>query len=191
MSGNITSTDRDAYNLYTQLPNYSYRLIQHLLENNELIWKLLKHPNPDAWMDSVTNLTQAEKGALIWNGRGDASDFNVFMDDGIPDVETQEVTRLNILPYGISPRNRTVGDITLLMEVYSHYKINTLSNYTTRVDTILQQLLETFNGSVVEGLGIGRIFFDKRGAGATRMELGGQIPFRGKWLLFASKTATE
>ena len=181
------ASDRVAYNKYEPLPRYSYKCIEHLMANNEEIWKLLKYPAPDAWTEN--DLSQTEKAALIWKGEGDASDYHVFMYEGLPDVETKEVCVLNIAPYGISPDNRTVGTVTLLMEVYSHYKINTLSNYTTRVDTIIQQLLETFNGEVIDGLGIGRLHFNKMGTGATRMETGGQIPFRGKWFLIGSKTA--
>lgn len=183
--------DRAAYNKYEPFPKYAYECIKYLMNNNELIWRLLKYNTPTAWDDTdltQPDLTQEEKGALIWSGYGDSSDFRVFMDDGVPDVETKEITRLNIFPYGISPRDRTVGSVTLMMEVYSHFKINTLSNYETRVDRIIQQLLYTFNGVEIPNLGISKIFFDKRGLGANRLEVAGQLPFRGKWLLFGSHT---
>lgn len=180
--------DRTGYNFYTDFPHYSYRCIQHLISENELIWKLLKYDSPDAW--SQSDLTHPEKAELIWNGEGDSSDFRVFLDEGASDVQMGEVCILRISPYGIFPDNRTVDTITILMEVYSHYKINTLSNYQTRVDTIIQQLLEVFNGEVIESMGsIGRLHMNKLGTSSTRMESSGQIPFRGKWLLFANKSA--
>lgn len=182
------TTDRTAYNKYTDFPNYSYKIIKHLMNNNELVWQLLKYTTPDA--SDLAPLSPSEKQALIWKGEGDTSDFGVFLDDGQPDVTTKEIARLNIMPYGISPDNRSVDTITILMEVYSHYKINTLSNYTTRVDTIIQQLLEVFNGEILENVGaIGRLHFDKAGTSATRVEVSGQLPFKGKWLLFANKSA--
>lgn len=181
--------DRTAYNKYEPFPQYSYECIKYLRDNNQLIWKLLKYNTPDAWENSKPNLSPEEKGDLIWAGKGDSSDYRIFADDGVPDVETKEITRLSIYPYGISPDNRTVGSVSIMMEVYSHFKINTLSNYETRVDRIIQQLLYTFNGVKVPNLGIGRIFFAKPGLGATRLESSGQLPFRGKWLLFGSKTA--
>lgn len=180
--------DRTGYNTYTDFPNYSYKCIEHLVANNELIWKLLKYNTPDAW--NLTNLTHAEKAALIWAGEGFSSDFRVFMDEGQPDSQLGEVCILRISPYGIFPDNRTVDTITVLMEVYSHYKINTLSNYTTRVDSIIQQLLEVFNGIPIEALGsIGRLHMNKLGTSPSRMESSGQIPFRGKWILLGNKSA--
>lgn len=182
------SNDRTGYNFYTDFPHYSYKLIEHLMSENELIWKLLKYADSDAW--SKGDLTQAEKAELIWAGNGATDDFRVFMDEGQPDVQKGEVCILRISPYGIFPDNRTVDTITILMEVYSHYKINTLSNYTTRVDTIIQQLLEVFNGEVIESMGsIGRLHMNKLGTSSTHMESSGQIPFRGKWLLFGNKSA--
>lgn len=180
-----TQTVLNPYNTYQNFPHYSHQCIKYLMDNNELIWKLLKYNTPTAW--SGANLTAGEKAALIWNGDGSTDDYRVFIDDGAPDSETKEVSILRIFPFGLSPDNRTVGTVTMMMETYSHYKINTLSNYTTRTDTIIQQLLETFNGIVIGG--IGRLHFDKRGTGASRLEMAGQLPFRGKWLLFGNKSA--
>jgi len=180
-----TSTTINPYNTYPDFPRYSYKCIKYLMENNELIWKLLKYNTADAW--DKPDITASEKASLIWNGYGTADEYRVFIDDGSPDSETKEVTILRIYPFGLSPDNRTVGTVTLMMETYSHFSINSLSNYTTRVDKIIQQLLETFNGVVVDG--IGRLYFDKRGTGALRLEMAGQLPFRGKWLLFGNKSA--
>ena len=40
------------------------------------------------------------------------------------------------------------------MEIFSHYKINHMSNYQTRIDTIAEELLSTFNGADVGGIGL-------------------------------------
>ena len=179
---------QDAYGSYTDLPNYSYKIIDYLMDSNELIWKLLYYNSPDAWNQS--DITKAQKGGLIWAGEGDSSDFNVFMDDGQPDAEMGEKTILRIAPYGISPDNRTVGTVTMYVEVYSHYKVNTMSNYKTRVDVIIQQLLEELNGIEIDTIGaIGAFHFDKLGTSSNRVELGGQLPFRGKWILMSNKSA--
>jgi hypothetical protein len=176
--------DRSAYNKYFDFPDYSFKCIEHLMDNNEEIWKLLKYTTPQAWEEP--NLTSAEKRALIWKGHGISSDYRIFMDDGPPDVVTKETAQLRIYPFGISPDVRNIGTVTIMMETYSHYKINTLSNYRTRTDTIIQQLIETFNG--LNMFGIGRMHLSKKGTSASRMESGGQLPFKGKWLLFGNDT---
>jgi hypothetical protein len=66
------------------------------------------------------------------------------------------------------------------MEVYSHYKINMLNNYTTRIDTIIQQLIEVFNGAEISGLG--RMYFDAKANPRSRASIIGQIPMKGKIL---------
>jgi len=53
----------------------------------------------------------------------------------------------------------------MAFEVYSHYKINHLSNYTTRIDTIIQQLIYEFNGFNLES---GRLEFDNRMGGLVQ-----------------------
>lgn len=184
------TSNSNEYNKYVDLPHYSYKLFEHLMANNEMIWKLLYYNTPDAW--NQINLTSDQKGALIWAGEGKSNDFRCFLDDGQPDSETSEVCQLRIYPFGISPENPFVGTISFMIEVYCHNKINTLTNYTTRVDTIIQQILETFNGIEINTIGsIGKFSFDKRGLGAVRMETSGQIPFRGKWLLMSNKSATS
>ena len=178
---------QDSYNNYADMPSYPMMMFQHLMENNELIWRLLGYNSPDAWNQS--NLTKAEKGALIWAGEGYTNDFRCFMDDGQPDAETSEITLLHIMNYGLSPLNPTIGTVQILIEAYSHYKINTMSNYLTRVDVIMQQMLETFNGVTLDTLGsVGAISFDKLGSGSSRLAIGGQLPFRGKWMILTVKS---
>lgn len=175
--------NRIAYNKYPQFDEYSYRLISYMIDNNEMIWKLLKYTTPDAWNKS--NLTTTEKASLIYKGSGVTSDFRIFLDEGAPDVETNEVCQLKIYPASLFPENRTVTSMGLVMETYSHYKINTLTNYRTRVDMIVRELLATFNGTNVHG--IGNLTLSKLALSGSRLESQGQIPYKGKWLLFGTK----
>ena len=39
----------DAYNNFRQFSKLSYNCIKILIESNELVWKLLKYTDPDAW----------------------------------------------------------------------------------------------------------------------------------------------
>jgi hypothetical protein len=175
----------EAYNDFRAFSVLSYNCIKHLMDNNELVWKLLKYTDTDAW--SKSNLSQAEKAALIYKGQQDTSQYNVFMDGKQPDVVMGEISILRIMPSYAVGMNRTVGFIEVSMEVFSHYKINHLSNYKTRIDIITEELLAVFNGSNVGGLGL--MSFDKMADQSSRLFQAGQIPFGGKQIVFSTYSA--
>lgn len=178
---------QDGYNLFDEFADYSYELIKYMIDNNELIFKLLKYQTPDAWKDSKPNLTKSEKGALIYNGIGDASNYSIFLENGNPDVAMNESSFLTISPYFINGENRSISNITIMMEIYVNFKIVHLSNYKSRVDMIARELLKTFNGVAIDGLGIGKLYFDKLGySGGSSSERSGQLPFKGRTILFTS-----
>lgn len=174
-----------SYNDFKLFSNISYNCIKYLMVNNELVWKLLKYSTPDAW--NKPDLTQEEKGSLIYAGQQDTSEFHVFMDGKQPDVLVKEVSLLRIMPHYAIGINRTIGLIEVSMEIYSHYKINHLSNYTTRIDTVVGELLATFNGIDIGGIGL--LNFDKIADQSSRLFQAGQIPFGGKQIVFSTFTA--
>jgi hypothetical protein len=187
MSDNIITPEigLEAYSDFRSFSKLSYNCIKHLMESSELVWKLLKYTDPDAW--NKTNLTQEEKGALIYTGQQDTSMYKVFMDGKQPDVVMTETTMLRIMPSVAVGLNRTIGYIEISMEVFSHYKINHLSNYKTRVDLITEELLAVFNGCDVGGLGL--LSFSKMADQSSRLFQTGQIPFGGKQLIFSTYSA--
>lgn len=173
------------YNDYKDFPNLAYNAIKLLIAENQTIWKLLAYNDYMAFQKP--DLTHAEKAALIYNGNEDETKFRVFQDIGQPDVWTHEACVLRISPYSIYPDNHIVGTIGVMFEIYCHYKINHLGNYTTRIDTVAQQLIEVFNGAEIGG--IGRLFFDRRASADCRLLPAGQSPYRGKWLVMSNKAA--
>jgi hypothetical protein len=178
------SINEGSYAQYEDFDNYAYNCVKHLMDNDEVVWKLLKYKTPDAW--NQPNLTRAQKAALIYAGQDNSADFNVFMDIGQPDVETTETCVIRLSPYSVFPDNRVYGTVSLMFEVYSHYKLNHLGNYKTRVDMITKRFIQVFNGSVVGG--IGKLFFDRMGSESNRLENGGQLPFRGRWIIMSNKS---
>lgn len=176
---------REAYATYENFDELAYNCIMHMRDSNELIWKLIKYATPDAW--TKPDLTRQEKSSLIYAGQENIFDYRVFMDLGQPDVLTQEACIVRISPYSIFPENRSIGTISIMFEVYSHYKINHLSNYKTRVDVIMKEFLKTFNGANVGGIGL--LNFDRLANQSARLENGGQLPHRGKWMLMGVKSA--
>jgi len=170
-----TDYSADSYNKYDQLPLLSYNCISYMLDNNELIWKLLKFNTADAW--DQDDLTRVEKSALIYAGQSNQNDFRVFMDVGADDAVKEEMCILRITPIELSPTNHIIGKVTMGFECYCHYGINHLSNYSTRLNTIAQQIIEVFNGKEVGGLG--KLYFDARASSRCKMRTIGTIPWKG------------
>lgn len=174
-----------AYNDFKSFNQISYNCIKIMMDDNNSIWKLLKYKTPDAW--NMPSLSQKEKSELIYAGQQDSSKYNVFMDGKQPDVLVEECTLVRIMPHFAMGINRTVGLIEVSMEIFSHYKINHLSNYTTRIDTITAELLALFNGRNVGSLGL--LAIDRMMDQSSRLFQAGQIPFGGKQIIFATYSA--
>ena len=180
-----TSTSLDGtkqmYSKLSGLPQFPYQCIQYLMNENEMIWKLLKHNSPDAWNKS--NLSKAEKAALIYSGEPDATKFRVFQTTGIDDSWTIEACQLRISVFEATPNNYIWGSVLVGMEVYAHYKIQALSNYQSRVDVMIDELLKTFNGANIPS-GLGRLFFDNSQSSRCRILPLGIPPMKGKVIIF-------
>lgn len=174
-----------AYSDFKGFNQISYNCIKYLMDNNDSVWKLLKYKDPDAWNKPA--LTQKEKSELIYAGQQDSSKYNIFMDGKQPDVLVEECTLVRIMPNYAMGLNRTISLMEVSMEVFSHYKINHLSNYTTRVDTITAELLALFNGTNMGTLGLMAI--DRMLDQSSRLFQAGQIPFGGKQIIFATYSA--
>ena len=177
-------TVKQSYNKFTEFPTISYNVIKYLMNNNEMIWKLLNYNVANAYQES--NLTLSQKAGLIFDGLGKETDFRVFQYLGQDDSWTIESCSIRVCPIELVPANYVYGNISLGFEIYCHGKINTLSNYTTRLDTITQQLIETLNGQEVGG--IGRLYFDSRASSRCRAQTMGSIPYRGTGLIFCNWT---
>lgn len=180
---------RDGYATYDGFADYSYKAISYLIDattGNELLWRLLYYNSANAWsVTSCPNLTHAQKAALVYNSQPDSTNFRVFMDSGNPDVWTKEICQLRIYPLKIFPRTRTHGVILLAFEFFCHYKINQLSNYQTRVDLGVQELIKTFNGILLAG--IGRLHFNGVETVEDKALSIGQLPFKGKAVYMSNK----
>ena len=175
---------KDAYASYPDLATHPYKLITHLMDNSEIVWKLLRYDDPDAW--SKPNLTKAEKGALIYPGGENITDYRVFTDQGQSDVFTAENCVIRMGIHSIFQENRTVGTIYYVLEAFAHYKVNHLSNYTNRVDVITSEFIRVFNGATL--MGIGQMNMDRASNHNARMELGFTQPHRGRWLIMGVKS---
>lgn len=174
--------DKYAYASYSLLPNLSYNIFQYLILSKkpeaELLWKLLKYNDADAY--EKDNLTTKEKGELIYNGGEHQELYSLFMDFGMDDATDLEKSYLRIYPATIFPDTRTTGICAVNMEIMVHNKINQLSNYTTRIDTIVHLLITLLNGEDVGGVGV--MFFDGQRSQLCACRTIGNKPYKGKVL---------
>lgn len=152
----LISNGDSNFNNFKHLPLMQYNIIAYLMKNNEEIWKILKYSSPDCLQQP--NLNIRDKAALIYSGQGISTSYRVFMNP-IDDAFTEQVSLIRIFPDLIVPRNRSVADINFVIQVFSHVKLQYLSNYTNRTVYLMQQILETLNGvDTIEGMG--KITFD-------------------------------
>lgn len=171
------------YASYDFLPDISYNIISDLIDNPEaeIIWKLLKYRTKDDWQ--AQNLTKADKRKLIYDGSEDETKFAIFFDSGMDESITEERVYLRIYPYFCVPKNPYLGTVDVAFEFMCHYKINTLSNYTTRVDTIISALLKCLNGKDIGG--VGKLFFNTQEGRLDKIQNFGQPPMKAKILIMS------
>lgn len=178
----MVDTTQLEYNTFAEYPNIPYNITKYLISNNQMIFKLLKYADADAWKKA--DLTTSEKTALIYNGAADMTNSRIFYDNNLDDSWTLEACILRISPIELLPSNYVWGDVSVGLEVYCHAKVNHLSNYTIRVDTMIQQLLLTLNGADIPN--VGRLFFDRRASSRCRAGIIGNLPYKGKVLILVN-----
>ena len=179
MSDDLT---KDSYNKFVEYPLLSYNCISYLIDDtdSELFWKLLYYEDAHAWKSDADHpvLTKKQKANLIYAGQQNQEDFKIFLDLGMDNAWTKEACIVRISPYNILPINKPIGAVSMAFEVYCHFKMNTLSNYQTRIDTITQLMIAALNGQNING--IGRLYFNLKASRQCKSILMGQIPFRGR-----------
>ena len=154
--------NESSYNQYDGLQNFTLLIIQHLMLNNEDIWKLLKYDTQDAL--EKPNLTREEKAKLIYPGAsgGDMDDYRVFRTPYLDDLTTDQQAQLRVYLESITPDTRLYGTVDVNIEVICHVKMVELNDYQNRAESIVWQVIKTLNGADVGG--IGKLFFDRNGS---------------------------
>lgn len=183
----MTDTRQDSYNKFEILSTVPYSIVDYLITNSEATWKLLNDNSPTAWQSSKPNLTLEQKGLLVYNGVRKINDCRVFLDTGADDGWLVESTQLRVSVMEGVPNNHVFGTLCIAFEIYTHYKVNSLSNLTPRNLSIAQDLLSVLNGADVPG--IGRLYFDAKQTSRCRLSLAlGAIPYKGLSLIMATKS---
>ena len=179
----MTDLRQAEYNKFTYFPDIPYKIVEYLISNDETIWKLLYYNTPDAY--NKPNLTSVQKGALVYNGIMPETDARVFLNFGQDEAWTEQVAMLRVSVVDAVPTTYIWGHMKISFQVFSHYKIDQLSNYKSRIDMIIQRLIEIFNGADL-GTGIGRLYFNYQMSTASRVTITGNAPYKGKILVMCN-----
>lgn len=180
------------YNQHTAIRYMSENIIYYLIDNNEIIWKLLKYDSNDALFKD--DLTKKEKIDLIYKGSDVKIDgYKVFRQPFIDDAELTDTSMIRIFVSNILPNNKVVSDVGITMECLVHSKNIMIKSdleditYENRLELLLQQTIECLNGAEIKGLG--RLFFDMDGSYLTKAIIGvyNNRNYHGFKILFVSK----
>lgn len=179
---------QSSYNKFQTIPTIPSNLITYMINNEDQLWKLLAYNDANAWRDDSAHpsLTKEQKGILVYDGLKEINSCRLFPNLGQDDSLLVESSFIRIGMPELIPTNYVRGNTLIGFEILTHYKVSTLSNYQSRDDTILQRILELFNGADVPG--IGRLFFDAKASSKCKVYLVGQLPYRGKALIMCANT---
>jgi len=173
------------YNDYESIKQLPYNIFTHLLNENEDIWKLLYYTTPDALSPLKPNLTKEQKTAMVWKGESDSANFRIFFQPFISNAFSSECAQLRIYPLTIHPTNSTNGLVDFAIEILTHGDINPLDNYSTRILTLLQEIIKTLNDAEISA--VGNLFFNKMGSSydMARLNLYNNISYIGYTLIMS------
>ena len=115
-----------AYNTFEGMDEMPYKLIEHMIQHNDNIFKLLRYNDVDA-LDKP-NLTLSEKANLIYKGETDSSPYRIFMQPSTDDALTNEMSQFRVYIDYIYPVNHIVSEVYFAFEILTHNKINTLKD---------------------------------------------------------------
>ena len=153
------------YNTFNGLSDIPYKILSILIENNEIIFKILKYEDENPLEHD--NLTIDEKIDLIYrsgqeNPNGDEEDTGkrIFL---IPKSTNGTVTQQSQLKINLSsiiPKDQTRALCTYAIEIISSLDIDLLDEgRCTRTGILCEEILKTLNGCRFDGID-GDLFFN-------------------------------
>ena len=176
---------KETYNKLELLPELPYKVLERLMtdEKAELIWKLLKYNENDAYLKH--NLSLKEKSELIYNGSGDMSKYNVLLDPYADEATVQQKVFLRIYNGNNYPEDHMKSIQEVVFEVYCHPVLSIIKNYQNRIDTIIQCIFETLNGADTGQLG--HLYYNDSTKANCKILILGTKPYKGKYFVFGTR----
>jgi hypothetical protein len=141
---------------YKSMSGLTYKIIDYLLENNNVIWNLLYYNENSALYKPA--LTLDKKRSMIYNGDTslDATQkfqqYKIFQQDFVDDASEVQQSRLYIHVLGIRPNTSYTGQIDIGFEVIVNNSLSVLNTYENRAELLVDELLGSLNGANISGL---------------------------------------
>lgn len=149
---NLCCSQQCGYNKYSSIRGMGYKIIEYLMLNDDEIWKLLAYDSPDAL--SQPSLTFAQKTALIYSGNDNTEKYRVFRQRFMDDAIDYQCSQLRVYLANVVPESRSFGTVDFAIEVACHNKLVNLDYGESRLEVMIQRVLEVLNGTSVGGVGL-------------------------------------
>lgn len=174
------------YNSLSQLPNIPYNIIKYLVQNDEIIWKLMKYPDYNAL--SKPDLTMTEKLNMLWCS-GPQEKFNVFLTPLVEDAIPESKCIFKLYQYYIHAKELYTSTVVYAFDFLYGGQM-TLVEYNgipvSRGDLFINRILEVLNGAEVNGIGKLTFFDDMSRYSLGKATIGNSKTFTGVCMYMAT-----
>jgi hypothetical protein len=177
----------NSFNNFSDMPQIPYKILIHLIQNNENIFKLLKYNTSDAL--SKPNLTVAEKMALLYIDGEKENEYNIFLKPLIGDEIIKGCSQLRLYKATMQPTDHLTALLNYEFDIICGERIGLVYDENdipcTRIDLIEKELLNELNG--LDAFGVGYFQFNKElsRACSEQLRLSNSKTFYGSSLILA------
>lgn len=161
-----------AFNKYNDMPQIPYKILLHLMESNNNLFKLLKYNTKDALQQPI--LTFEEKRELLYIDEESEDEFRIFLKPLIGDEITIACTQLRFYKLAITPTNNINSVLNYEFDILCGEKMSIVYDENgipcSRIDLIERELLQELNG--YDAFGVGYFQFNRELSRACAERIG-------------------
>lgn len=182
----------NSFNNFSDMPQIPYKILIHLIQNNENIFKLLKYNTSDAL--SKPNLTIAEKMALLYIDGDKENEYNIFLKPLIGDEIIKGSSQLRLYKATMQPTDHLTALLNYEFDIICGERIGLVYDENdipcTRIDLIEKELLNELNGFDAFGVGYFQFNKDLSRSCSEQLRLSNSKTFYGASLILAVNYST-
>lgn len=140
-----------AYNDYSMVRDLPTLIVNHLFNNNQNVWKLLKYSQNPL---EEENLTNKEKANMICQSSFNTEEFNILFQKYTVDAMIKAKSQIRIFVDDISSYGRTDALVRIIFQVIVNNNEMIISTPYSKNDkrdvAIMQEIVKTLNGVKLE-----------------------------------------